>query len=217
MNARLPFLVLLGGPLTVTPAFRARVAGWRSVAADSGMRHAEVLGVTPELWIGDFDSASPDLSAAWPDVERQSFATAKNETDGELAVRAAIERGAGDLVLAGGLGGDRSDHALLHCVLACRLRAEGWNVELTSGREDAVALSPGRIEVPLTAGTVFSIVGFSELNGLTIDGARFPLDDYTLPFGSSRTISNKALGPVAITLRSGTALLVTRPDPNDKG
>ena len=61
------FTLLLGGSLTVTDRLRALTNGSRVIAADSGMRHAADLGVTPELWVGDFDSSDADLIAQFPD------------------------------------------------------------------------------------------------------------------------------------------------------
>ncbi|MCB1719598.1 MAG: thiamine diphosphokinase, partial [Candidatus Competibacteraceae bacterium] len=48
------FVILLGGDLSPTPRLRDQVAGARAIAADSGIRHAEALGLDPELWTGDF-------------------------------------------------------------------------------------------------------------------------------------------------------------------
>ena len=211
MNASFPFLVLLGGELTVTDRLRARVAGWRAVAADGGMRHAAALGVTPELWVGDFDSAPPELQAEWPDVPRSPYPKGKNETDGEIAVGEALKRGADELVLAGALGGPRTDHALFHLLHACRLSACGTPVLVTSGEEEATPLVAGRQTFDLPKGCLFSVVGFTELTGLALEGARYPLEDYTLEFGASRTISNVAEGLVAVTLVSGTAVFIARP------
>jgi thiamine pyrophosphokinase len=181
------------------------------IAADGGMRHAVSLGVTPELWVGDFDSTSADLFQDWPDVERQPYPAQKAATDGEIAVSEALNRGARRVVLFGALGGERSDHALQHFAQALQLREDGVDVLLSSGEEEAVPLIPGVMTVDLPAGCLFSIVGFTALEGLFIDGARYPLADFTLPFGSSRTISNVALGPVKITLKSGRGLLLARP------
>lgn len=205
------FVVLLGGALTVTPRLRADVAGARVIAADGGMRHAESLGALPELWVGDFDSTPPDLIAAWPQVERQRYPAAKNETDGALAVSVAMEQGARAVVLAGALGGERSDHALMHLLHAVSLEEQGFAVKLTSGEEEAWPLLPGRREIDLPKGSLFSILGLAPLSGLTIDNARYPLKDFSLPFGSSRTISNVAEGPIRLSLAAGRAILVARP------
>lgn len=211
MTDRPLFAVLMGGPLTPTPRLAAQLTGARVVAADGGMRHAEALGVTPEVWVGDFDSTPPDLIAAWPDVVREPYPPAKNETDGEIAVAAALERGAKRLVLAGALGGERSDHAFMHFLYAARLAETGIDVLLTSGDEEARPLLPGTLDIDLPKSSLFSVLGLDTLAGLTIEGARYPLKDFHLPFGSSRTVSNVAEGPIRLTLSSGRALVLARP------
>ena len=95
------FTVLLAGDITPTARLAAQIAGTRIIAADSGMRHAAVLGVVPELWLGDFDSASDPLLADYGEVPRLVFPAAKSMTDGELAVEEALQRGATGLVLVG--------------------------------------------------------------------------------------------------------------------
>ncbi|MFC6447615.1 thiamine diphosphokinase [Shinella zoogloeoides] len=205
------FVVLLGGTLAATPRLRADVAGARVVAADGGMRHAAGLGVAPELWVGDFDSTPPELLAAWPQIERQPYPAAKNETDGALAVSVATERGARRIVLAGALGGERSDHALMHLIHAVSLEEQGFAIKLTSGEEEAWPLLPGTREIDLPQGSLFSILGLSPLSGLSIGNVRYPLTDFALPFGSSRTISNVAEGPIRLSLASGRAILIARP------
>ncbi|KQV35626.1 MULTISPECIES: thiamine diphosphokinase [unclassified Rhizobium] len=205
------FTILMGGPLTATARLLERLQGTRIIAADGGMRHAAGLGLEPELWVGDFDSTPAELIDAWPQVRREPYPPAKNETDGEIAMEAALSRGARSLILAGALGGERSDHAFMHLLYAVRLGETGLNVHLTSGEEEATPLLPGVLELDLPKGSLFSILGLDALSGLSIEGARYPLADFHLPFGSSRTISNVAEGPVRFTLASGRAIVLARP------
>lgn len=205
------FVVLLGGALQPTPRLAADVAGARVVAADGGMRHAKTLGLTPEIWVGDFDSTPPDLLAAWPDIERQPYPVAKNETDGAIAVSVATDRGAKNIVLAGALGGERSDHALMLLLHAVSLEEQGFAIKLTSGEEEAWPLLPGSRDIDLPKGSLFSVLGLSPLAGLDIGNVRYPLTNFSLPFGSSRTISNVAEGTIRLSLASGRAILIARP------
>jgi thiamine pyrophosphokinase len=66
-------------------------------------------------------------------------------------------------------------------------------------------------------GTLFSILGFSELAGLTVTGAKWPLDQVEVAFGSSLTISNEVkfdkTGGLDIALGHGRALLLAHPYP----
>lgn len=178
------------------------------IAADAGIRHAEALELHPELWVGDFDSERD--RAAGRGVPRLGFSPDKAETDGEIAIRIAAERGAGELLLVGAFGG-RTDHAFAHLVLALREAEAGRRVEMLDGRERAYPLVPG---VPLDAeaapGAPFSILRFTDVEGLTIGNARYPLQDVSLPFRSILTQSNEALGPVRVFLRSGRAILVVQ-------
>lgn len=205
------FVILMGGALTPTDRLAGHLKGARVIAADGGMRHAKALGLKPELWVGDFDSTTQALIDEWPDVIREPYPPAKNETDGEIAVAAALERRAKKLVFAGALGGERSDHAFMHLLYAVKLSEDDLDVLLTSGEEEAYPLLPGRRDIDLPKGSLFSILGLDTLSGLSIEGARYPLKDFHLPFGSSRTISNVAEGTVRFTLSSGRALILARP------
>lgn len=207
------FAILLGGELARTPELDAEIAGARVIAADSGMRHAAVLGVEPELWLGDFDSVSESLSSAYPTMPRTVFPSEKDETDGELAVKAALERGATSLVLVGAFGGERQDHVLLHLTQAIHHSEQGVPTVLTSGRQVGRPLPCStRCRFDYPDGTLFSIIPFSDLKGLTVEGARWPLAAVDVPFASSLTMSNVVQGDLTINLGEGRALLLVTLD-----
>lgn len=207
------FMILLGGDLVRTPRVEAQVAGARVIAADAGIRHAATLGVVPELWVGDFDSSPADLPAALAAVPRKTFPAEKDRTDGELAVDEALALGATSLVLVGAFGGPRADHAFLHLALAVRLAERGIKVVLASGSQEGVPLLPGAAEFDYADGTMFSILCFSDLSGLSVAGAKWPLRSVEVPFGSSLTISNEVRGRLLVSHSSGRALLLAHPYP----
>lgn len=208
------FTILLGGDFLPTERAAGQIAGSRVIAADSGIRHAAQIGIEPELWVGDFDSGSQELLTEWRRVPREVFPAGKDQTDGELAVAAAIARGATALTLVGAFGGARADHAYLHLAMAVRLAEQGLSILLTSGRQEGAPILPGQATAyDLADGTLFSILGLSDLEGLTVAGARWPLDRVTMPFGSTLTISNEVQGRLSIELGSGRALLLAHPYP----
>ena len=202
-------MILLGGTLVVTP----RVEGWarqaRIIAADGGIAHARALDVTPELWIGDFDSASMEDQALFRAVPRAEFPADKAKTDGELAIEAAMDRGARRIVLAGAFGGARFDQVFSHVALALAHASDGLDLLLTSGAEEAVPLVNGAVHRPgWPSGTRFSVLAFNDLSGLTVAGADWPLDAVDVPFGSTWTLSNRVDGDVSIRLSAGHAVAV---------
>lgn len=205
------FAILLGGALSVDERVRALVAGASAIAADSGIRHADPLGLTPELWVGDFDSTPDGEAEKWPDIPKLAFPAAKNATDGEIAIDEALARGATRLILIGALQGERSDHAALHFLQALALAERGIEVILGSGEEEAVPLIAGNVTLDLPKGSLFSILPYAPLEGLSIAGVRYPLDDASIDFASSRTMSNVADSRVSISLGSGRAIVLMRP------
>lgn len=191
------------------------------IAADGGARHAGPLGVDIDLWVGDGDSIGEDglaaLVASGVAVERAS--TDKDETDTELAVRAAIHRDHG-VVIVGALGGPRIDHALANIALlalpeladmAAILYTEHSMITLLRG-----STSDGQAAwEPLTgaAGDLVSLIPFGgDAVGVTTSGLHYPLRDESLPVGSSRGISNVMRGSTGqVSLRGGLLLVVRSP------
>jgi thiamine pyrophosphokinase len=204
------FCVLVSGRLRRTPRLLRQVAGARAIAADNGMAHALTLGLAPELWVGDFDSAPPDLMARHGDVEREVYPAAKDASDSELAVDAAVRRGARDIVLVGGFGG-QSDHALSHVMLAVKLAREGFAAMVTSGDEEACPLIPGRHRLDLPAGSRMSIIALSDMGALSLSGVQWPLEKRHVLFGSTLTLSNVVTGACEVMLESGQGVIIAYP------
>lgn len=205
------FAILLGGDLIATPRLSRQMEGARVIAADSGMKHAAALGVVPELWTGDFDSVDDGLRAAHAEVPVEMFPPEKDQTDGEIAIGAALTRGATEIMLVGAFGGARADHAFLHLTAGIRLAENGTACLLTSGNQEGVPLLPGERSFDYDDRTMFSILAFSDLGGLSLTGAKWPLSARTVPFGSSLTLSNEVAGDLTVRLDTGRAMLVAHP------
>jgi thiamine pyrophosphokinase len=204
------FAILLGGGLTVTPRLRAQIAGARVIAADSGIAHASSLGLVPELWVGDFDSAGSELAIQYADVPREAFPADKDQTDGAIAIAAARRRGASAFILLGGMGG-QADHTLGHFGLTLQLARDGFPTILTSGDEEAHAILPGETALDLAEGVRLSLVPFTEFIGLDLSGVKWPLVQRDVPLGDTLTMSNIATGPVRISLREGYGIAIAYP------
>ena len=205
------FTLLLAGELTVTDRLKAQIAGSRIIAADGGMAHAEALGVVPELWLGDFDSSDEALIARYADIPHHAHPVAKNSTDGELAVDEAVRLGAGELLLAGGFGG-QADHAFAHMMLLLKLKAQGMSVMLSSGHEEAWPLLDDSIEIDVPPGSRLSILPVTDLDRITIEGVRWPLSDRNVMLGSTLTLSNEVETPPAkVSVVAGKAIVLVYP------
>ncbi len=202
------YTIVLDGHLQVTGRLISQIGNSNVVVADGAIRYIEALHVKPELWVGDFDSTGSGLKLKYNTIEQRSFPVAKDKTDGELAIDFALERGAERIILCGALGGKRSDHAFFHFAHALAMKKKGIDVLLTSGNEEGYAILPGHYTFDFPVGTIFSLIGFDDLGGLTIEGARWPLFEKNVPFGSSLTLSNEVNGKLQLHLSTGRALLL---------
>ncbi|WP_208437029.1 thiamine diphosphokinase [Bartonella taylorii] len=202
------FTVLLNGNVCITDRLRSQIRNSRVIAADGGMRHAAALNVNPELWLGDFDSSDQSLIDKYPHVPREVFPSDKDMTDSALACERALQNGAKQLILCGAFGGERSDHSLSHMTQALVMAEKGIAVLLTSGFEEGWPVLPKSFSCDLPEGCLFSIIGFSDLQGLTLSGVKWPLCDKNVSFGSSLTLSNRICGTFSCQLGSGKAILL---------
>lgn len=205
------FAVLLDGDVSATPRLKNQMAGRSVIAADGGMRHAGAFDAMPVLWVGDFDSTAQDLQETYAGVPRETHPAAKAASDGALAIARALAMGASDILVLGASGGSRTDHMLFNLLglmaLAPQVPARLW---ASSGREEFYPLVAGqRFEADFAAGTVFSVVG-NNMTGLSIEGARWPLDNADVALGSTLTLSNLVQDRLSVNLSSGEALVIVQ-------
>ena len=191
----------------MTPRLSALIKGGRYVAADSGMRHAASLGITPEIWIGDFDSADEQLIRQYPDIKRQHYSTDKNATDGALAISYATDKAAQQIILVGAQGG-RSDHAVAHFMQSIDLARSGISNICTNGIEEVWPLIPTTHKLDFPAGTIISIIALSDISGLCISEVKWPLDNANLSIGSTLALSNVIIANAVVSMKTGYGLLV---------
>lgn len=192
------------------------------VAADGGARHANRLGIGIDAWVGDGDSIGAaelaELESTGVPIERSS--PDKDESDTELAVRAALHRGAEGVVIVGGLGGERIDHALANVGLLAMDELRGRSAVMLDAssrislvRAPAVDGSPVLRMLPGRIGDMVSLLPLGDgVAGVTTDGLRFPLADEPLPAGPARGLSNvRTAMDASVSVRRGLLLVVESP------
>ena len=215
-------IVLADGIAPSRASLDAAWPGWDAgvdlvIAADGGARHATTLGFRLDRWVGDGDSIDPgDLAAlAASGVRVDRVAREKDASDTELAVIAAIDAGADELTILGGMGGSRVDHALTNVALLAHPALADRHVRLFDDRTARISLLRGPGEADL-AGHVDDLVTLVVFGGaavgVTTRGLRYALRDETLEPGSSRGLSNIRTSPTAgVSLRGGRLLVIETP------
>ncbi|HYC06620.1 MAG TPA: thiamine diphosphokinase [Candidatus Binatia bacterium] len=220
-------LVVADGEPIDAAATEAAWPGWADgialvVAADGGARLAERLVRSLgdgrraiDLIVGDGDSLGEEqlsrFEAAGVPVERSP--AEKDESDTELAVRAALARGATDVVIVGAVGG-RLDHTVANLSLLAAPALAGRSCAILDSTTRVTLLSgPAERDFVGRAGDIVSLLPLGDgVTGVKTDGLAYPLRDERLPFGPARGLSNVRTTEVAtVSVRTGRLLVVETP------
>ena len=167
------------------------------IACDSGMEFFWRNNICPDLILGDFDSADPDIVNVFrqrEDVDLEQFPSQKDWTDTELAVRRALKL-APDRIDLVGVTGSRLDHVMGNLQLLA--------LGLESGVPMFILDAHNRIRLidrPLTIkkeeqfGEYISLIPHGGLvGGLTLKGMKYLLSGATLTPDISLGISNEII------------------------
>ncbi len=180
------------------------------IAADGGYRNAALMNVHVNLLVGDFDS----LGQIPDDVDDVLQVPAeKNETDTQLAVRLALEKGANDLVILASTSG-RVDHAI--SVLA--ILEDLWEKKIPAH----IVNGQNRVRFIRNSGTIlvrsqyryFSVLAADDkIKGVSIEGGKYPLANRTILRKDQFAVSNEITKNAAlITVKKGGAYIIESRD-----
>ena len=159
-----------------------------NIFCDSGLYHQEALGSEPHLIVGDFDShENPHL-----DVETIVLPREKDDTDTVFAVKEALKRGFEDFLLLGAAGG-RLDHTLGNVSILLMLHRQGKRALLVDdwSEMEIVSKDPVCVDGSFSFFSLLNISGVAE--GITVEGAKYPLRDAEIPCTYQYGISNEVL------------------------
>ncbi|MCK6578276.1 MAG: thiamine diphosphokinase [Anaerolineae bacterium] len=181
------------------------------IAADGGARIARYFGRGLDALIGDMDSVTAE------DLERAQdggaailrHPAAKNETDLELALLYAAERGATWIRVIGAVG-DRLDQTLSNAYLLALPALRGCDARLVAGKQEAWLAHPGTTRIEGAPGDTVSLIPLTgAAQEVRTEGLAYPLRGETLIFGPARGVSNVLDAPSAtVHLGEGVLLIV---------
>lgn len=174
------------------------------IAADGGVRHAELLNIVPDAVLGDFDSLGyvPEGANVFP-VE-------KDDTDSMLAVRLGLEKGCRFFLIYGGLDGPRLDHTVANFQTLDFLARRGGFGILVGKSTMAAVIRNGSMRFPAgLEGTVSVFCNGEDAKGVDLEGLYYPLSLGVLSAGFPLGVSNHFTGePARIAVREGSLLVL---------
>ncbi len=212
-------VIISGGELDETFALSvlSKMQGWSIIAADKGMEFLFRYDITPDYIVGDFDSVDQKAVGYYKHetkVPIREYNPVKDASDTEIALRLAISMGAEKIVILGATGG-RIDHLWANVqTLAIALKA-GVQAQILDTQNRIQLLGKSKVlKKDKAFGPYFSVFPLGqEVQGLTIRGAKYPLENHTLTPYDSLCVSNQFQeDEVEIQFSSGIIILMETKD-----
>lgn len=178
------------------------------ICADAGYEQALKLGVTPDLIVGDFDSAEKEPPK---NIRTLTLPIHKDVTDTMFAAMRGVAKGLRSFVLLGCLGGERMDHSIANIEVLLFLREHGAQGFLAREHTRLFLLREEKLKMTKMKGATVSVFPYCGPNcTVTYNGLEYPLQYGTLTCGGMRMgVSNSVVEDLAeIRVHSGTALVV---------
>ena len=161
------------------------------ICADSGGDYAYNHSIRPDYLLGDFDSISAEAKDFFTvqGVPFMAVPAEKDFTDTQMALDFAVTF-APDTIYICGCWGSRADHSLANIFLLCEYLSKVSSLVLC-GRGFYGYYSIGTLDIIGVPGQTVSLIPLAgDVRNLSLEGFYYPLDAFTLPWGSSRGVSN---------------------------
>jgi thiamine pyrophosphokinase len=175
------------------------------IAADGGLCHTNVLGLRPDILIGDFDSLNAELPS---DCKIITSPAEKDDTDMMLAVKTALQNGYRSITIYGGTGG-RLDHTFANIQTLEYVLSHGAEGKIIGDKDIIYIQSAGQKEYKCIPNSYFSIFSLTESVTVTTTGTKYNLTDYNLtrsfPLGVSNIIINEYC---KVEVKTGILLII---------
>ncbi len=186
------------------------------IAADHGLVVVDKLGISPDYIVGDFDSVPETLLKRYREslTPIETFPREKDKTDTQIAIEAALFHKATNIVLVGATG-SRLDHTMANIhLLLLPLQMDINACIMDEYNKIYLKRKSFRIVKQKQHGNYVSLLPFTEeVNGLTLSGFHYPLNQIRLTAGSSLGISNEIIEEVAeVEFINGTLLVIESMD-----
>lgn len=174
------------------------------ICADKGLDHALARGLTPDIVVGDFDSA---VTKPPEGVRVVRTIPEKDDTDTILACETAIEAGCDEIRLYCALGG-RTDHTIANIQTMEMMRQRGVNVTIISSSERIYLVHEREAAIPKFHGYV-SVFSYGETCIVSEYGMKYVLVRYRLDNAYPLGVSNEVAEDIGrIIVHGGTALVI---------
>jgi len=181
-----------------------------TICADSGYRHAQNLGITPDYLVGDMDSIVNLPNDSQIQIIKHS--ADKAYTDGQLAIQLAEKLNCTEILIFGALNRGESarfDHILGNISLLKLAQSLGMSAKIVEP-DCEIILIKNSAQIERKNFKYISLLPTTPtVKGLTLTGVKFPLRNARINQSDFITMSNEFVEPKAtVTVKRGELLAI---------
>lgn len=185
------------------------------IAVDGGYLYCRMLGITPDLIVGDMDSTDAQIKEEILGIKKTSpdrvmvLSTEKDDTDTLAAIRLGLEKGYKLFRLYGAMGG-RIEHTIANIQCLRYLKNNGAKAYIMDANVMMTVIENETVEFRRSMEGYMSLFSLGDTaEGVTITGMKYPLDKATVRSDYPIGISNEFIGEEGrVTVEKGTLLLI---------
>ena len=176
------------------------------ICADGGANSAFKYEFVPDYIIGDLDSIKPEIYDYYYDKCEIIQITRQNDTDVEKCLKFAYKNKFKGVILLGATG-DRLDHSF--CNLGITLKFFDKVRIRVIHQRSILSVHQGVTTLKTIPGETISIYGLDTKTKFESEGLKYPLKNFSLPFGMKESTSNIAItNEVRLKIKGGKAFVI---------
>lgn len=209
-------LIISGGELN--PIFLKTFLGNNNInniiAVDKGLEVLDKIKILPNYIIGDFDSINKNVLSKYENnAEVIKLNPEKDFSDTHMALKLAIDLKSTSIYILGAMG-KRIDHALANIHILKEALDSNIECKILDSNNEIQLITTGKHKVGNLGYKYVSLIPLTtKVEGITLTGFKYPLNNATLEIGHSIGVSNELIKNTAkIDIKSGILIFIKSKD-----
>lgn len=168
------------------------------IAVDKGLEILDEINVQPDCMLGDFDSINQEIFSKYNDknIKITKLNPEKDFSDTHMALKLAIELKSTEVYILGALG-KRMDHAIANIHILKEALDNNVECKIIDKKNRIELLATGTRKIQKSKYKYISLFPLTtQVEGITLKGFKYPLNDATLAIGHSIGVSNELIEAV---------------------
>ena len=185
------------------------------IAVDKGLETIDYLKLEPQYILGDFDSVNTKILEKYKtqNIKIIKLNPEKDLTDTHSAIDLALEIKSTEITILGAIG-TRLDHTMANIHILKQALDKNIKAKIVNEKNEIELINKEIIIKKDDNYKYVSIIPLTtNVTGITIEGMKYIINDYTLSIGDSLGVSNEQIGKEAkISIKTGILVVIKSKD-----